>query len=195
MKELKIKAYTVNELSQEAREKVLEKYHDINIDNDWYQPIVEGFDEDMAEWGVEAKLRFSGFCSQGDGACFVTDTVDTDLLIRKLHEEFHAIPEDCLHYSKNLSVSVQKVHAAFANRYEHENTITACVYNDSEHIIQSTDCDALESVITAWARRESLTVYRKLEKYYNELTEDIAVIETLEENEYLFTENGNIIPA
>lgn len=192
---IELTAYTVNELPTDIRNTVIDRYRDINVDDDWYQPIFEGVNEDLAKYGIVADLRFTGFWSQGDGACFVTDTVDTDLLIRKLHEEGCTIPEDCLLYSKDLSVSIQKVHASFAHHYEHENTITACVYNDSEHIISDHDCNALESVITTWARDEARKFYKRLEKYYEELVEDKAVAETLEENQYLFTENGNLIPA
>lgn len=191
MKKITIKAYTANELVEKARERVLEEYRDINVNSDWYQPIIEGFNEDMAKYGIFADARFSGFWSQGDGACFITNTVDTDIMIRKLYELGYDIPEDVLLYSKDLSVSIQKI----CNHYEHENTIAAFLYNDSEHTVSDHDTNKTKSVITKWARDISRGLYEKLKNYYEELTSDEAVIETLVKKEYIFTEKGIIIPA
>src|SRR5574343_362612 len=49
------KEYTVykfNELSDSAKEKALEKFYDINVDYDWYEPSYEGFIEDLNEIGL-----------------------------------------------------------------------------------------------------------------------------------------------
>ena len=194
MKTITINGYLANELDQKLQQKLIQDYHEINVMSDWYQPIQEGFNEDLEKYGITARLSFSGFWSQGDGACFVTDTVDADLLVRKLHEEGHDIPEDCLLYSKDFSINVSKVHASFANHYDHENTVSSCVYNESDKISDE-DLDSMEGVITEWVRQTSREVYQKLENYYIELTTDEAIMETLVENEYLFTESGTIIPS
>ncbi len=196
MKEVKIKAFMANELSEKAKMALMQTYHEINVDHDWFQPIIEGFNEDMDEYGITADAQFSGFWSQGDGACFITETVDTDLLIRKLHEAGVEIPEDCLIYSKDLSIKIAKGSESFCNRYEHENTIEAIVHSESDVIVEY-DLDLLESVVTEWARTISRELYGKLEKYYIELTSDEAIMETLmdENNSYLFTESGIIIPS
>lgn len=197
MKTITISGYLANELNNKEQQKVLQDYHEINVMSDWFEAIVEDFNEDAkSSYGIVATLYFSGFWSQGDGACFVTKTVDTDILIRELHEQGYDIPEDCLIYSKDLSVNIEKVQASFANHYNHENTITACVHSESDVITQH-DLDRLEGVITSWAREYSKITYKSLEDYYIDLTSDEAIMETLldEHNGYLFTKNGTIIPA
>ena len=63
---------------------LLEKYRSINIDYDWWEFAYETFREDMKEVGIDVQdIYFSGFCSQGDGACFEGDIVDTTLFLNK----------------------------------------------------------------------------------------------------------------
>lgn len=56
----------------DASGKVYERYADWNVNMDgWWEPDVEGFKENMKEIGVNvSQVYFSGFNSQGDGACF-----------------------------------------------------------------------------------------------------------------------------
>jgi len=76
------RTYSFDELSPEAQETALESYRDINTDyNDWHDPIIEGFIEDMMEeFGVDIgteDIFYTGFYSQGDGASF-KGTVDDE---------------------------------------------------------------------------------------------------------------------
>lgn len=73
-------------LSKERRGELLEKYRNVNVEYDWWDNLIEDFAEQLAEVGItvsthEVKLMngktrqdpniyFSGFWSQGDGACF-----------------------------------------------------------------------------------------------------------------------------
>jgi len=189
MKDVNLKIYTVDELDEKVRNAVIEEYRDILTDDNWWEPIYEGFREDMLELGLEGELHFSGFWSQGDGACFVSDTVDTDLLVRKLYESGYDIPEDALLYSGDYSVRISKVHQSFADHYCHEYTIEAVITNEGDRI-PTTDITKLENVLTNWIRSECKLVYSKLEKYYEELVTDEAVLETIRENEWMFTESG-----
>jgi len=192
MREVTIKAFGIRELNEKAQARVLQDYVDINVTGDWYSPIIEGFKENMESYGVDAEPYFSGFWSQGDGACFISNTLDTDKLVRSLYEEGYDIPEDALLYSGDYSLNIQKIN----NHYDHENTVEARYY-DGEQISASRvgreDSEKLEQVVTDWVRERSRNLYRDLEKYYTELTTDESIMETLEENEYLFTESGKLI--
>jgi hypothetical protein len=194
MKEITIKAYAFNELSEQLQANLLLDHVDINVDSQWYEPIVESFRVDMEEYGIDAVPFFSGFWSQGDGACFISNTVDTDMLIRRLYEEGYDIPEDGLLYSTDYSIRIEKVEASYANRYDHENTVEAKVYlsDDNDRIDVYTRLN-VEAVVTTWVRERSSTLFQDLENYYQELTSDSAIRETLLENEWLFTESGKLI--
>jgi hypothetical protein len=189
MKEVSLKIYTVDELDEKVRNTVIEEYRDILVEYDWWEPIYEGFREDMRELGLEGELCFSGFYSQGDGACFVSETVDTDLLVRTLYESGYDIPEDALLYSGDYSIRISKVHASFANQYSHEYTIEAVITNEGDRI-PVTDIAKLENVLTEWIRSECKLVYKNLETYYDELVTDDAILETIRDNNWMFTESG-----
>lgn len=62
------------ELNEKQRAKVLDDYRDINVDYDWYDFLIEEYTEKLESLGYEnIKIEFSGFYSQGDGACFIAD--------------------------------------------------------------------------------------------------------------------------
>jgi hypothetical protein len=195
MKDITISGYAAKELNDKARLKVLSDYSEINVTDDWYQELVEEFKTRMEGYGIQCEVYFSGFYSQGDGACLVSDTINTEAVVRRLFEEGHSIPEDCLHYSGDLTLRVEKVHATWARRYDHEQTVAAVVYNDSETIIADHDINALESVVTEWVQKQCNTLYQDLETEYENLTKDQAILDRLEEDECYFTANGTIIPA
>jgi len=66
-----VKVYKFNELSDEAKQKAIENLHDLNTSYDWDQFITDDFKEKMNAIGfVVSNTYFSGFWSQGDGACF-----------------------------------------------------------------------------------------------------------------------------
>lgn len=87
--------------------KMLDKHRYIMVDDiDWYDCIIDDFVADMADMGATIKpddIRFSGFCSQGDGACW-TGWVDVYRLIDKGHI---VIDPDDLPYTHKL-VSIVK---------------------------------------------------------------------------------------
>jgi hypothetical protein len=53
-------------------ESLIDKYRHINVEHvEWWDSEYDCFKQDMAEVGIEVdNIYFSGFWSQGDGACF-----------------------------------------------------------------------------------------------------------------------------
>lgn len=65
-----------------TRTELLEKYRSINVEHDWYQPTYDAFADDMRLVGIRVdRMFFSGFCSQGDGACFEGRVADWHLFL------------------------------------------------------------------------------------------------------------------
>ncbi|ELZ3073360.1 antitoxin of toxin-antitoxin stability system, partial [Escherichia coli] len=78
--------YTLNELSSTAQEKARDWYRQHHADSNWYENVYGDFREVCGIFGIDLRQRvirlsngrfmeepciwFSGFCSQGDGACF-----------------------------------------------------------------------------------------------------------------------------
>jgi hypothetical protein len=73
MRTIETTIYEFDELSDDAKEKALDKCRDWSVDHDWWEYLFESRAEQWAEKGysVDPKdIHFSGFWSQGDGACF-----------------------------------------------------------------------------------------------------------------------------
>ncbi|GHK44856.1 hypothetical protein ECZU08_04520 [Escherichia coli] len=80
-----ITVYTLDELSCPARGKARDWYRQHHADSNWYENVYEDFREVCGIFGIDLRQRvfrlsngrfmeepciwFSGFCSQGDGAC------------------------------------------------------------------------------------------------------------------------------
>lgn len=189
-REITITAYEFAELEPKVKEKVLDNYRYtlIELTDDWAQPVIEEFNEDMLNFGITADVKFSGFGSQGDGASFTTDTCDTDLLIRTLFEAGHDIPENALLDSKNLSVSIDRTNS----RYCHEETMLVEIY-DEEMTISDLESETLKDIIEEWSKIKSRDLYIKLENEFDSLTSDEAIIEYFTETEFLFYHNGTVL--
>jgi len=78
------KTYSFEDLPEESKKKALEKNRDINVEyQDWHDPVIEGFEEDMKELGLEDVIvEYSGFYSQGDGASFTARVDDEEKFLR-----------------------------------------------------------------------------------------------------------------
>ena len=190
-KTIEITAYKFAELDVKVQEKVLEDYRYVivELDNEWYHPIIEGFEEDMLEYGIDPEVSFSGFGSQGDGASFISTTCDTDLLVRKLYETGHDISEDALLDSKDYTIIIRRND----NHYAHENTMYVNYYSGGGIELFPDEEEKLTDVVLEWARTKAKELYKNLEKYWDELTSDDEIMEYFEDNEFLFYENGKVI--
>jgi hypothetical protein len=188
---IEITAYKFAELSAEVQEKVLDDYRYVivELDNEWHHPIIEGFEEDMLEYGIDPEVSFSGFGSQGDGASFISTTCDTDLLIRKLYETGHDISEDALLDSKDYTIVIRRND----NHYAHEYTMYVNYYSGGGIDLFPDEEEKLTNVVLEWARTKAKELYKNLETYWDELTSDDEIMEYFEDNEFLFYENGKVI--
>jgi hypothetical protein len=60
-----------DELTDKQKAKVLDNLRYINVNYDWYEYTIEEFEAKLKKLGFyDIKTEFSGFWSQGDGACF-----------------------------------------------------------------------------------------------------------------------------
>lgn len=58
-------------LSYSDQQTILDKHRYEDCGHDWWDDVYESFKEDMNKLGIRVdKMYFSGFASQGDGACF-----------------------------------------------------------------------------------------------------------------------------
>ena len=197
MRIIETPVYKFSELSDEAKEKAIEHCRQINVeDTDWYEFVYEGWYALLKSYGfTDAKIYFSGFFSQGDGACF-----DARIDIKKAFKKYTL---------KSLLTGNKVKHArAIANyidSYCSARIITVNYHYNHERtrrIESSIDRDlprlnvAVEKFFD-WMEEKRLElcrkIYKSLEENYNYLTSDEVVIEAIEANEYEFTSEGKMV--
>jgi len=174
----------------------LEKYRYVNVEDvEWWEYIFSDFEEDMRKHGVKVdQIYFSGFWSQGDGACFDGSVQDWGLYL--LH----------LGYDDQILTSLAN-QTWWGNwerrgRYSHENSVLIdsdlhmgenpyCSTSDGlrhdawQHKIHTYDFLAIHEEIEKNLRGHMNDLYDKLRKEYDHLITDEAVIEWLEFNNKL----------
>jgi hypothetical protein len=201
--------YRLDELSADAKAKAREWYRDGALDHDWYAFVYEDFERICDTLGVQLQTRpvplygggtqqrpsiwFSGFWSQGDGACFegsyhhakgspqkIRDYAPTDGELHRLADTLGAIQR------RNF----YQLHAGISHRgrYYHEYCMRISVERDSA-VYQDMTADA-DDVVTEAMRDLARWLYRQLEHEYEHQMSDAVVDESIRANEYTFTASG-----
>lgn len=199
IKNVPVKIYTYEDIITDSilKEKVLESNYDINVDTDfWYEDIFAKWTEKLNSWGfINAKIYFSGFNSQGDGACFECDEVDFEKLLINLEKTGFKISHK--KYILNF-LSAYCVGYIVKNRYgyhyEHSNSRNFIIGNRCFKCLLNLEkiLDKIESEIDKTRKALSDEIYKELYEAYYYLTSESAILETLKINEYEFLENGCI---
>lgn len=81
-------------VSEEKRNELLEKHRGVNVGYAWWDFLYEDFVTGLAEIGIDVDTKqrhgyaiyFSGFWSQGDGACFEGSVSDWSKLLTELDQ-------------------------------------------------------------------------------------------------------------
>lgn len=184
--------YSFNELSDEAKQKALENLSNINTDYEWWD--YEDYTNIGKIFGIEIEeIYFSGFSSQGDGACFEGHYRYNKEASKKIRE--YAPLNTVLHDIADRLQSIQKGQfyqlmsdTKHRGHYYHENCTETSVYrNDNKDVPEEVE-DALIDTLKDFMR----WIYRSLEKEYDYLTGEEAIRETIEANQYEFYENGEM---
>lgn len=190
MKKIAVTVFSFGELSKEAQKSVLNEMRHTNVENDWYKGIVENWTEKLKSLGYEnIEVLFSGFGSQGDGACF-TASVDIKkwLKAHKLTKKLNALYRDG---SEHFSFSI-----THSWRY-YFSTSTNVEQGFWEGSTPKAQSEAEEMLKMIEDEREKIgnKIYRELSDAYFELIDDEAVRETIEANDWTFLKDGTIFNA
>ena len=202
---IKKEYYTIDELKSMSAKDVLEKICDNNryIDveySDWYEPIYEGFRESMKKYGVRVdKIYFSGFSSQGDGAIFevkyldIIEFLQENKLITKFKKYFNEIKKDIAQNYYGCAISKIKTEQLLEKRYltikhyghyYHEKSYVTSFEYDYDFQ------DEFEQYLENFIEEHAKELYKSLNDYYDELTSDEYILESLANNDCMFTLTG-----
>ncbi len=121
------KAYKVDELPKDVRERVLDKYRYFETeDMDWWKFVYDDWKEKLEELGfMNPDIWFSGFSSQGDGACFDCNHIDIKKFSAHHKEPFVKLffPKITMHMDAiENCVSFVIKQNSLGNHYSHKNT-------------------------------------------------------------------------
>ena len=186
---------TFNELSPDRQKKEIENYRDINVNfHDWYDFIFEYFQEMLTILGFkDIKILYSGFWSQGDGACFeacfevpenfkqwenrLKSLKDYAPCDEKLHDAAaRLLSKESL--NELIKEDINRLNLYHRGHYYHEY----CMYLDEN-----------EDTFLEAARDIAQIIYRSLEQNYYDLTSDEQVKETILANDMEFLISEEII--
>lgn len=184
MRTIRTKVYKFDELSEQAKQVAIEDNRNINTDYDWFEPMFEGFREKLDAVGFyDSEIFFSGFWSQGDGACF--DAKINALQFAETTNEKRVA--NLIDAGILEGFTIEKT--SFANHYSHEKTRYVDVWREDRKNIDDVLVSLCEK-IEAKRLELSREIYIDLNKAYEELQSDEFISETLIANEYEFLFNG-----
>lgn len=202
--------YGLDELSDAAKEKARAWYRQVGFDHDWYEFVYEDFQCIAEILGLRLKtmpvrlygdgtrqkpcIWFSGFWSQGDGACFEGRYSHAKGAPRKIRD--HAPKDGDLHRIADALQAIQRrnfyqlrADITHLDRYYHEYCMAISVERDSP-TCQDRTADA-EDVVAEVLRDLARWLYRQLEREYEYFTSDEVVDEAIIANTYTFTDAGH----
>ena len=164
------KVYKFEELTDEQKDKVIEKHYDINVDYDWWDSVYE----DARQIG----LKITAFDIDRGSYCkadFIHGAIDTANLITENHGYKTETYQDAVNYLKER----KELLASELKKNEDDEDFT-----EDDVDFEDIDHEFLKSL-----REDYLIILRNEFEY---LTSKEAIIETIEANDYEFDENGNI---
>ena len=191
--------YRVDELESQGRARAREWYRVQALDPDWHEAVFDDFTAICELLGValatdavplmggghrrKPRIHFSGFCSQGDGACFEGRYAYRRAAVAEVRR--HA-PEDAeLHRIADALQAVQRknffqlrAEVGHHGRYLHELTMEITVELDS-----SSGQDVMaedRATVTEALRDLARWLYRQLRREYEYLTSDNFVTDRQE---------------
>jgi len=192
--------YSFDELDDEAKERAIEWYRNGNLDYEWWDCTFEDVKEIGKILGIQVdRIYFSGFSSQGDGACFEGSYEYAKGSVKKIKEyapkdaELHKIALGLqqiqrLHFYQLGATVKQKGHYMHA----YCTDIYVCDEWESSMINYSKSFVETEERVSELLRDFMHWIYKRLETEYDWLQSEEQVIEGIKANELEFTEDGEI---
>lgn len=181
----KYKVYSFKNLPQSSKEKALENYGEINVDNvDWWE------DDFLIDGGVSKKIQSKSYKIKEGNTIFSWDKVYFSL-DRADYLQFHNLKvndEEAFRQTLGIPKSTwEKVDYYFEEKGERENSLE---FYDKENLTEK-DKKYLEKAQENFSELMHKSK-SQLRRNYEYLTSKEAVVETLESNDYKFTEEGKI---
>jgi hypothetical protein len=195
MKTITTTVYNFDELSDKAKEKAREWYRDGGFDYEWYDGVFDDAKTIGKLIGIDIKdIHFSGFWSQGDGACFEGTYSYAKNSVKAIKEyapkdtELHRIVRELADIQRKYFYQIYVAVKHSGHYYHSRSTEIEVELNDFDYQNAPTK---VHDIITELLRDFMNWIYRQLETEYEYLNSDEQVDETIKANEYTFDKDGN----
>ena len=187
-----ITVYEFEELSPKAKRKVIDHFQNINVNHEWHEPEIDYWQEKLKEYGFNnPKIYFSGFYSQGDGACFDFNGLD----IEKIWTFYmaHNVVKHSAWLKSYLCECAFKTHTS-CSRYCYAGTrmIVCDYYSNKVYPHLNKAIREFEIWLDVFRIDLCQEIYSSLQKEYESLTTEEAIIDTIKCNDYEFTAEGKV---
>lgn len=201
--------YRLDELSSAARENARSWYREHALTDEWYDSVFDDFAAIAALLGLQLKtgavrllgggsreemqIYFTGFASQGDGACFEAwyrYVPDAAVRVREyapLDVQLHGIADRLQHIQRRNFYELT-AETSRQGRYYHEQAMRIDV--DRESAVRQPPSREAEAIVAEALRDLARWLYRQLEREHDHLLSDEVVDESIAVNDYTFTEDG-----
>lgn len=174
MRETTIKLYHLTELPDDIQTKIISNMYDINVDYEWWNYLYDDFKEALKEIGVYCEKFYFDLDRDSYIAMEKPSIKDTRLFLKyckvNLRTQYareilnkYGIQIQTKHHSGNYIT-----HYVTKNGYDEQPELTECLN------------DTLQEFLS------------QLQQTYNYLTSEEAIRETIEANEYEFTQEGEL---
>jgi len=217
-KTIEVTLYQFNELNDKAKEKAANHYREHWMSHDWWDSTYEYMKEEGEhKHGFDIKeIRFSGFCSQGDGASWCgavrlsewiaskpttyQEQPTTQIILALINEGW--IDEQIMvsfgthHYCHEYTMDVEDI--SFTEPVGDEMLESGTLKGARvEELLSIVGCAAgalydMSKEIEEDCKSFARTIYRELESDYEAQTSEEAIGEVYACNDVWFTEEGRI---
>ena len=190
------KVFQFNELSEEAQEKAIEDFRNdrVQYDNDFvFEFTLDDWKEKLEKLGfTDPKIYFSGFWSQGDGACFESDC---DLVEIIKHLPTKDKYKRLMPFIEEGTVYCSIYSNSYSTHYSHGRTRSIDLefpfWNDN-HPRATALCKELQEDLEEFRYDLCFDLYKELEQAWDYHVSDECIREDIEANEYTFFEDGKM---
>ena len=204
-------SFTFEQLSEDAKDKACESMRNSAsyLDYDWYDCIYEDQKALLAEKFIDVdRIYFSGFCCQGDGACFDGEVCNTQtasfMSVHELDKLYPMIYKVALenrgvyvrvnhsgHYYHQYSTSFDIGVESFSSYLEYpEGDLRRALLEIWDNKLNQ-EIPNFEKDVTKIFRKYMQDIYKALEMEHDYLMSDEVVSGHIQANEYLFDEDGD----
>lgn len=192
-----IDVYKYAELSDEAKERARNWWLEGGLNYGWYDCTIGDFISTLEMVGFSnAEIHFSGFWSQGDGACFIGNYEYKKGALNAVKKEFpqwealHQLTEQLQLINRRHFYQLAFKLVKTGHMYSHQNMVTVD-YVERLDGYEIKEDNLFEELIDV-CRDFMHEIYRMLESEYDYLTSTESVEDSILANDYEFTADGSI---